>query len=661
MSENLNEVFTIDFADSEVITVPIDDTLSNSGEAADAAAVGAALALKADLADIANIKVNAQAADNQGQIYIDGTDIPMSTADTTTLKAAIDAAAGRTAADIPMAGNDSTTVAAKIASVEESATRTGADIPLSDALGAPTIGTAISALDGAVKSVNGETADANGAVTLSRVGLAGNLETAFKASSEGAFLQRSSGGAAAVVDGDANLLSVQGNRVHTGYVEELIGISVQPAGSESDLAATIDKATWRGYVADSGTTTFTYASSGTTWKVNGSAVTIADYGITVSGTPANNDKIVVSYVKEVRGTIAVAFGNDSATKRFVSTGWNIFQASNGYARVVKYSNEYGYRIDGAYTALQFAATYGGARSTITPNSSGLFQVPSDGYVFVTGGNSSTTAIYPTWSDWINGTPNEFQAFSLTAVDLSSVIANYFPNGMFQVGDTRDEIDIANGQAINRIDRMEYSDENLAAAIATGRAYEYDEDYIYLVRATASTHSITLSGAFTVSDHGTEYFEGSDVGVYAKSTYGMNLKNKLERDTVTISQQTLSDAEQAQVRKNIGAASGAQLDALSDGFFLVKKYSCTFTSLQSGYTTPMTKSDMNVQDIEGYIPVGLLRYYSNQNGIAISGWNMFANADEQFIRITNAANATKTGSIEIYVLWARTGVVDNQVD
>ena len=659
MSENLNEVFTIDFADSEVITVPIDDTLSNSGEAADAAAVGAALALKANAADIANIKVNEQQADNQGQIYIDGTDIPMSTTDTTTLKAAIDAAAGRTAADIAMGSSDSTTVAAKIASVEESATRTGADIPLSDALGAPTIGAAISALDGAVKSVNGETADANGAVTLSRIGLAGNLETAFKASSEGAFLQRTSGGAAAVVDGDSNLLSVMGNRVHTGYVEELIGISVQPAGSESDLAATIDKATWRGYVADSGTTTFTYTSSA--WKVNGSTVTMADYGITVSGTPANNDKIVVSYVKEVRGTIAVAFGNDSATKRFVSTGWNLFQASNGYARVVKYSNEYGYRIDGAFTALQFAATYGGSRSAIVPNSSGVFQVPSDGYVFVTGGNSSTTAIYPTWSDWINGTPNEFQAFSLTAVDLSSVLSSYFPNGMFQVGDTRDEIDIANGQAINRIDRMDYSAENLAAAIATGRAYEYDEDYIYLVRATASTHSVTISGTFTVSDHGTEYFEGSDVGVYAKCTYGMNLKNKLERDTVTISQQTLSDAEQAQVRKNIGAASGAQLDALSDGFFLVKKYSFTFTSLQSGYSYSLTRSDVGVQDIEGYIPVCLLKYYANQNGIAISGWNMFASADEQFIRITNAANATKTGSVEIYVLWARTGVVDNQVD
>lgn len=659
MSENLNEVFEEAMEDALVITVPIDDTLSNSGEAADAAAVGAALALKANASDIASIKVNEQQADNQGQILLSGEDVPVSDTDTRTIAAAIGAAEGRTAADIHMSGADNTTIAEKIAAVEDDATRNGAEIPLTEALGAPSIAEAVGALQGAVKTVNGESADTNGNVTLSRVGLAGNLETAFKASSEGAFLQRSSGGAAAVVDGDANLLSVQGNRVHTGYVEELIGISVQPAASESDLAATIDKATWRGYVADSGTTTFTYTSSA--WKVNGSTVTMADYGITVSGTPASNDKIVVSYVKEVRGTIAVAFGNDSATKRFVSTGWNLFQASNGYARVVKYSNEYGFRIDGAYTALQFAATYGGARSTITPNSSGLFQVPSDGYVFVTGGNSATTAIYPTWSDWINGTPNEFQAFSLTAVDLSSVIANYFPNGMFQVGDTRDEIDIANGQAINRIDRMEYSAENLAAAIATGRAYEYDEDYIYLVRATASTHSITLSGAFTVSDHGTEYFEGSDVGVYAKCTYGMNLKNKLERDTVTISQQTLSDAEQAQVRKNIGAASGAQLDALSDGFFLVKKYSCTFTSLQSGYTTQMTKSDMSVQDIEGYIPVGLLRYYSNQNGIAISGWNMFANADEQFIRITNAANATKTGSVEIYVLWARAGVVDNQVD
>jgi hypothetical protein len=559
MSENLNEVFEEAMEDALVITVPIDDTLSNSGEAADAAAVGAALALKANASDIASIKVNEQQADNQGQILLSGDDVPVSDTDTRTIAAAIGAAEGRTAADIHMSGADSTTISAKIAAVEDDATRNGAEIPLTDALGAPSIAEAVGALQGAVKTVNGEAADSEGNVSIQRVNLAGNLETAFKASSEGAFLQRSSGGAAAVVDGDANLLSVMGNSVKTGYVAEAVVPDVQPVSEESELAVSINKATWRSAVAESGTYEFKYASSGTTWKLDGTAVTLADYGITIiSGTEANNDKIVITYVAEIRGTITPAFANDSATKRFVSTGWNLYQSSNGYAKVVKYSNEYGYRIDGAFTSLQFATTYGGSRSAITPNSAGVFQVPSDGYVFVSGGNGTTTAIYPTWSDWVNGTPNEFQAFSLTAVDLSSVLASYFQNGMFQVGDTRDEIDIANGQAINRIDRMDYSDENLATAIATGRAYEYDEDYIYLVRATPSTHSITLSGTFTVSDHGTEYFEGSDVDVYAKCTYGMNLKNKLERDTLTVSQQTLSDAEKDQVRTNIGAAGAADI-------------------------------------------------------------------------------------------------------
>ena len=564
MSENLNETFTVDFADASVITVPIDDTLSNSGEAADAKAVGDALALKADLADIANIKVNEQAADNQGQIYLNGEDVPMSDTDETTLKAAIESAAGRTATDIPMSSSDSTKISAKIATVETAANRTGADIPMTSALGAPKISEAFASVENAVLTVNGES-PVNGNVSISRVNMAGNLETAFKASSEGAFLQRTSGGAAAVVDGESNLLSVMGNAVKTGYVAEAIVPDVQPVSEESELAVSINKATWRGEVSTSGTYEFVYASSGSAWKLDGTTVTLADYGISItSGSPANNDKIVVTYIAEVRGTITPAFANDATTKRFVATGWNLFQSANGYAKVVKYSNEYGYRIDGAYTALQFASTIGGTRSNITPNSSGIFQVPSDGYVFVTGGNGTTTAIYPTWSDWVNGTPNEFHAFTLTAVDLSSIIANYFSDGMFQVGDTRDEIDIANGLAINRIDRMAYSAENLSAAIATGRAYDYDEDYIYLVRASANTHSITISGVFTVSDHGTEYFEGSDAPVYAKSSYGMNLKNKLERDTVTISQQTLSTDEQEQIRTNIGAASKAEVTPL--GYF-----------------------------------------------------------------------------------------------
>ena len=89
--EDMNEVFTVNFADSEVITVPIDDTLSNTGEAADAKAVGDALALKADKDDIhVDIDVNGQSADAQGHIELYPNHIPMSASDPTTVKDALD-------------------------------------------------------------------------------------------------------------------------------------------------------------------------------------------------------------------------------------------------------------------------------------------------------------------------------------------------------------------------------------------------------------------------------------------------------------------------------------------------------------------------------------------------------------------------------------------
>ena len=72
MSENtentndLNDEVEVEVEDAQVITVPIDATLSNSGEAADAAAVGAALADKADRSELqTQVKVNGQTADNQ--------------------------------------------------------------------------------------------------------------------------------------------------------------------------------------------------------------------------------------------------------------------------------------------------------------------------------------------------------------------------------------------------------------------------------------------------------------------------------------------------------------------------------------------------------------------------------------------------------------------
>lgn len=64
----------------------------------------------------------------------------------------------------------------------------------------------------------------------------------------------------------------------------------------------------------SGAYTFTYSTTGSTWKLNGTAVTIADYGVTVTGTPANNDTITVNYTASSGGWEALGKDVDTLTK-----------------------------------------------------------------------------------------------------------------------------------------------------------------------------------------------------------------------------------------------------------------------------------------------------------------------------------------------------------
>ena len=80
MSE-LNEGIREQVQDAEIMQVNIDDTLTHSGEAADAYAVGQALQGKADKKDLqTNITVDGQAADAQGVILLYAGHIPMSDA-----------------------------------------------------------------------------------------------------------------------------------------------------------------------------------------------------------------------------------------------------------------------------------------------------------------------------------------------------------------------------------------------------------------------------------------------------------------------------------------------------------------------------------------------------------------------------------------------------
>ncbi len=369
----------------------------------------------------------------------------------------------------------------------------------------------------------------------------------------GEFIERTTGGTTSLSDGSAWLSRIWGNRIHTGYVAENITMTVNPATREEGvdpITATLDRDTFVAYVASSGTITLTY--DGSAWSASP-----ALYGVTVSGTPVENDEIVIVYVAENRGTITVA-----TPASFKSTGYNLYNHTNGYARVLKYSETYGFIIKGTYTAVQFSETLEGTKTTITPDADGKFSVTADGYVWVTGGNNTDTEIYMTWSDWTSGYTGTFAAYAESTVNLSTLMTNNFPNGMFRVGLVRDEIDFDAGMAISRIERMAYSAANLATAKASGRAYEYDTNYIYLVRASEVSTAITLTIEYTAADHGMEFFVGTSVPVGVSMLYGQNLKDKLRTDVLTKSSDiiALEDATSTDTDKVVSAADVA---ALSD--------------------------------------------------------------------------------------------------
>jgi hypothetical protein len=385
---------------------------------------------------------------------------------------------------------------------------------------------------------------------VTTVPLADNLTSEEAQINTGTYVIRTSGGEASIAAGAAMLSDIKGGMIKTGYVAESIQMSVTQAdpSTEDPISATLDHDTFIEAASTSGTYTFLYSNA---WSVDP-----ATYGITVTGTPVAGDKIDVVYVKLNRGTITTA-----SPTSFVSTGWNLYNHAAGYARVVDYSSEYGFMIEGTYTALKFSETLSGEQTTITPVN-GYFTVPSDGYVFVTGGNDTDTEIWMTWSDWTeeaNG--GVFEPYTQTSVDLSGVMVN-FPDGLMKIGNVYDEINLNIGRAYSRIEKMEYTEANLEAVIASGVPYDTDTGYIYAVRVSPVTYTISLDGEYTVSDHGVEMFLGTSVDLTASSVYGNDLKGKLRRDVVTISQQTLTSTQQAQVLHNIGAASQTDVTALN---------------------------------------------------------------------------------------------------
>lgn len=507
-----------------------------------------------------------------------------------------------------------------------------------------------------VFSVNEET-PVDGNVTLNEVPYAGNLVSENAQVSRADVLVRTSGGDASISDGDAWLVRLLGNREYSvPPVAEVLEMTVDPIEREEPITAVIDRDTFVGYVESSTILDFYYT---TEWSAN-----LALYGITVTNEPVSGDHISVNYVKADRGVIV-----QSTPSAFVSTGWNLYNASTGRARAVKYSEQYGFKIGGSYTSVSFVEEIGDTPTPITVVS-GNFTVPSDGWIIVSGGDS-TTYVYMTWSDWTEEPAGSFEMYTQSVIDLSTVMVN-FPNGLMRAGNVRDEINLNTLVATSNVERLAYNASNLEIAEQSGREYEVDRDYIYIAKSTPNTHSISVSGAYIASDHGIEFVDGTTIPVFIETLYGNNLKNKLERDVLTISQQTLTSAQQAQVLANIGAASSADLglkssasgvtgnDAFSKIASLNSKIANKAEILGIGSLEPGTTKTFTHSGACYYMLFGFSTSASNRMCVvsisANASYSKFVNlTPDSVIAISNNANVvtinnTSNGSVPVYALF-----------
>lgn len=489
-------------------------------------------------------------------------------------------------------------------------------------------------------------------IQITTVPLAENLASDEYQNNTGTFVIRSSGGEASIANGIAWMTTVKGNIVKTGFVQEVLNMTVNSTDDENPISATIDHDTFVAYVTVSGTITLSYTDS---WSSDPSL-----YGITVTGTPVDGDSIVVVYVKGNRGTISV-----TSPTSFVSTGWNLYNNVTGYARVVKYSDNYGFMISGAYTSIAFADTPAGSQISLSPVD-GYFMLPpgkTSGYIIVNGGNETDTAIWMTWSDWIeeaNG--GVFEPYSQTMIDLSGIMVN-FPYGLMKAGNIYDEIDLNAGKAYSRIERLAYNAENLETVINSGVTYDTDTNFIYAELLNPEIYNIELSGEYTVNDHGIEYFVGTSIGATAEFLYPNDLKGKLRRDVVTISQQTLSEQQQEQVRENIGAAGASELEQkinVNAPLFFVKQYKTINTvSVNSNAEKALTYGNFGITPIDGYTPIAYVSF-SGKAGILLRRADPISNSAESgttIIAVRNVTGSTISGfNPAISILYVKSELV-----
>ena len=139
-----------------------------------------------------------------------------------------------------------------------------------------------------IRSVNSQTPDASGNVSITNVATADNLTSPDAQASYDTFIYRTSGGSASLSSGEAQLVYVDGNIEVDGRIIESFDIT-----ATNDITVGYSASIWRSQISTDGTYVFTYAKPTSssaamswtaqgTWTYSGSEVSMASYGLYVS-------------------------------------------------------------------------------------------------------------------------------------------------------------------------------------------------------------------------------------------------------------------------------------------------------------------------------------------------------------------------------------------
>ena len=379
-----------------------------------------------------------------------------------------------------------------------------------------TVSTTLTSL---VQSVNGEVPDASGNITLTKVPFANNIYSSDGIRNSGEFVARTAGGDASLASGSATLEKVCGNAV----VDEKSG------------KITIAKPTE--FVAI-GFNAF-----------DKSTMTIAEYNtFGDDGKLAKDDDhsdYVLCYVRTpVSDSRGWQIYNPSGN--VVKVGWckEIPTASSTVTRLVK-------------------------NAELSEESNDVYTFEEDGYLVIVTTHVDSLCAHPRWSgrnNWhLDEDFSDYELYSESVVKIptTAVGGAALPTatyGMPGIGDVRDTIDFEEKTYVKKIQRMDYSEENLSYANSQSSTVIHDDTTILYVLKDFVTYQVDVDGSYDICDYGTEMFKGTDVTVYAEMTYISNLRDTLRNDCVTYSDASRlskTDAQKAQARKNIGAVGSGE--------------------------------------------------------------------------------------------------------